>query len=92
MKSSILFTTLWIRLERSYCAGWKIDVVILVTIVHEANLDVKRNIRRPLYTTTNKKHAEKVWEEDYIKEIIIPAVIDDYNYWILGVYVAEQTI
>ena len=66
--------------------------VLMVTNVHDGTESIKRRRKKPRTTNVNRHHLETVWGEDYVKEIEIPRIIDDYNHWMLGVDKADQFI
>ena len=53
---------------------------------------IKRTRKRPRKTQNNRMHVDKIWGENGVVEIYIPTLIDDYNYWMGGVDVADQRI
>jgi hypothetical protein len=68
------------------------NVVTLVTNVHTGREKILRARRRPRLTAVNRRNVQAVWGNDPVKEIEIPAVIDDYNHWMGGVDLADQMI
>ena len=51
-----------------------------------------RKRKRPHKTNKNRNHVDKVWGNDPINEVHVPAMINDYNHWMSGVDVADQMI
>ena len=51
---------------------------------------VIRNRRKPIITATNSQTSRKIYGNQSIKDLEIPAFIDDYNYYIGGVDQANQ--
>ena len=68
------------------------NVVTLVSTLHDPNHTVVKDRRRPRTTQVNKRHIARVWGDDYVKPIAIPAVVDDYNHWKTGVDAFDQLI
>ena len=68
------------------------SVVTMVSTMHDPNDSVVRARRRPRTTQVNRRHVQTVWGDDYIKDIAIPAVIDDYNHWKVGVDTFDQLL
>lgn len=67
-------------------------MVFCVSTMHKVGNRVKRMRKRPRKTANNKNHIEKIWGEKGATDIYIPTLIDDYNYWMGGVDVADQRI
>ena len=65
-------------------------VVTMVSTMHDPNESHITARRRPRTTQTNKKHVANVWGDDYIKDIAIPKVVFDYNFWKVGVDTFDQ--
>ena len=78
--------------ENTYLTYRWVDnaVVTLVSTMHDPNESVVTARRRPRTTQTNKRHVSAVWGEDYIKDVAIPKVVSDYNFWKVGVDVFDQ--
>ena len=49
-------------------------------------------IREKMTNKNNKKHVESVWGKLGAVEVFIPTLIDNYNYWMGGVDLADQRI
>jgi Transposase IS4 len=75
------------------CARW-IDnnVVNMVSTIHTGYETTLRDRRRPRDTSTNRTHINQVWGKDPKVHVSIPTIIDDYNYWMLGVDKVDQYI
>ena len=62
------------------------NIVMMVSTLHGPNEEVLRERKKPRVTTINRGNIQRVWGDDYIKEVFIPTIIDDYNHWMqLGV-------
>src|SRR5210317_2027807 len=68
------------------------NVVTMVSTLHDGTETITRQRKRPRKTTTNMSFVDTVWGGDWVKEISIPGVIDDYNHWMLGVDKSDQLI
>jgi len=66
--------------------------VFIVSTAHMPTSSIMRNRRKPRQTSTNKAHIETVWGQNSVRQIKIPAVIDDYNHNMNGVDIADQRI
>ena len=66
------------------------NVVTLVSTMHDPHASVATARRRPRITQTNKKHVHQVWGKEPVKDIAIPAVVNDYNFWKVGVDTFDQ--
>jgi hypothetical protein len=53
---------------------------------------VRETLRSCRWQLFIPRHVDKVWGDDSIVDIEIPADIDDYNHWMLGVDLADQMI
>jgi len=65
----------------------------MLTTIHEAQGDkwkTERRRRRPRITQTNRAQVEEAWGNSRQKTVGIPKVIDDYNYHMGGVDIADQ--
>ena len=81
------FNTLYTMIDKGkFMMGRWIDnnVVTMVTNVHNGDEKIKRTRRKPRENSTNKRHLQAVWGQEYTREIKIPGMIDDYNHWMLG--------
>jgi hypothetical protein len=58
--------------------------------VHTVNDFVARQRKRPAKTSTSDSIVRTVFKDDLIKELLIPVFINDYNYNIGGVDIANQ--
>src|SRR6056300_271631 len=89
------FNTLYTLTDKD---GFKImrwvdnNVVTMVSTLHDGTETITRQRKRPRKTTTNMSFVDTVWGGDWVKEISIPGVIDDYNHWMLGVDKSDQLI
>ncbi|PVH72428.1 hypothetical protein DL98DRAFT_433198, partial [Cadophora sp. DSE1049] len=53
--------------------------------------DFKAKVRkRFIKTSTNSRIVRHIFGDNYIKELYIPRFINDYNYYIRGVNLANQ--
>jgi hypothetical protein len=69
------------------------NVVTMVSSFHDGKEEnPTRRRRKPRQTNTNRAHVEQVWGAQGVTDIEIPAVIDDYNHYMLGVDKADQLI
>ena len=67
-------------------------MVFCCSTMHKAGNTIKRMRKRPRKTQNNRNHVDRIWGENGAVEIYIPTLIDDYNYWMGGVDVADQRI
>ena len=67
-------------------------LVFCVSTLHKPGKTIKRNRKRPRVTQNNRRHVQRIWGDQGATEIFIPTLIDDYNYWMGGVDVADQRI
>ena len=90
----ILTTFFWtIDDSGTLLARWMDNgMVFCVSTMHKAGKDIKRMRKRPRVTKNNRKHVSDIWGEKGATKIRIPTLIDDYNYWMGGVDVADQRI
>ena len=51
---------------------------------------ILRNRRRPAKSATNSRTSREVFGDSLTKELLIPRFIDDYNYFMGGVDIADQ--
>ena len=65
-------------------------VVTMVSTCHDPNASVVSARRRPRTTQTNRRHVQQVWGNNHVKDIAIPAVVNDYNYWKVAVDTFDQ--
>ena len=68
------------------------NIVTLVSTIHDPNASVVKARRRPRTTQVNRRHVRAVWGDDPVKDIAIPAVVNDYNHWKVGVDVFDQLL
>jgi Transposase IS4 len=66
--------------------------VNMVSTVHTGTESILRQRKKPRQTKTNKNHLQLVWGSEWVKDITIPGIIDDYNHWMGGVDKADQLI
>jgi hypothetical protein len=81
--------------ENGFCIFRWVDnnVVTMVSSFHDGTeANPTRRRRKPRLTNTNRNHVEQVWGRQGVTDIEIPAVIDDYNHFMLGVDKADQLI
>ena len=64
---------------------------VFFTIHKEGNTikQMRKGLRK---TQNNRIHVDKIWGENDAVKTYIPTLIDNYNYWIGGVNVADQCI
>ena len=67
-------------------------MVFCCSTIHRAGNKIKRMRKRPRKTQNNRMHVDKICGENGAVEIYIPTLIDDYNYWMGDVDVADQRI
>ena len=67
-------------------------LVFCVSTLHKPGKIIKRKRKRPRVTQNNRAHVSKIWGDKGATDIYIPTLIDDYNYWMGGVDVADQRI
>jgi hypothetical protein len=76
------------------CLVWQDNNIVLVLsnihIIHTINDFVARQRKRPAKTSTSDNIVRIVFGDNLIKELQIPIFIDDYNYNIGGVNIANQ--
>lgn len=64
----------------------------MVSLVHSGleGEDIEQTRRQPRLNKTNKNNVVDVWGKEYKKKISITVIINDYNYWMNGVDVADE--
>ncbi|PVH67788.1 hypothetical protein DL98DRAFT_523135, partial [Cadophora sp. DSE1049] len=67
--------------ENTFCLAWQDNNIVLA---------FTKIRKRPAKTLTNGRIVRQIFGEDYTKELYIPRFIDDYNYYIGGVDLANQ--
>ena len=67
-------------------------MVFCISTMHKAGKDIARVRKRPRVTQNNRRHVSDIWGDKGSTKIRIPTLIDDYNYWMGGVDVADQRI
>ena len=67
-------------------------MVLCVSTMHKVGNRVKRMRKQPRKTVKNKNNIGKIWGEKGATNIYMPSLIDDYNYWMGSVDVADQRI
>jgi hypothetical protein len=76
------------------CLAWQDNNIVLalsnIHTVDKAEDFREKQRRRPAKTSTNGRIVRKVFGDDYIKELLIPCFIDDYNHYMGGVDLANQ--
>jgi len=68
------------------------NVVTMVSTVHTGSETVVAHKRRPRKNKFNAQNLRRVWGDQFIAPIQVPRVINDYNYWMKGVDLADQLI
>jgi hypothetical protein len=87
---------LWGRLYSSeaqgvLCLAWQdSNVVLLLSTIHSPYLYTRTKRKRPAATSTNAAIACAPFGTDFEKELDIPTAINDYNYHMGGVDIANQ--
>jgi hypothetical protein len=73
------------------CLAWQDNNIVLgLSTLHSADSFVSCKRRRPGKTSTNGAIARRVFGKEVIKELEIPIFINDYNYYMNGVDLANQ--
>ena len=87
-------TVYFMKAKENYVIARWVDnnVVTMVTTFHDPTEAIKKCRRRPRTTTTNKRHVDQVWGPHARANVWIPVIIDDYNFFMLGVDLADQLI
>lgn len=67
-------------------------VVYMVSSCHEPTDTVMKARKRPRVTNKNKANVKTVWGPDYVRDIEIPKMVDDYNDSKTGVDGGDQLI
>ena len=86
---------LWGRLYPSeaqgvLCLTWQDNnVVLLLSTIHSLYLYTTTKRKRPLATSTNAAIARAPFGTDFEKELDIPTAINDYNYYMGSVDIAN---
>ncbi|RPB04714.1 hypothetical protein L873DRAFT_1666100 [Choiromyces venosus 120613-1] len=68
-------------------------LITIMTTIHSQKVEkiaIIRQSKRPGRKNTNTKRALAEFGEDYQKELQIPVAIDDYNFHMGGVDIADQ--
>ena len=65
-------------------------MVLFINTVSTGIESVLRNRRRPAKSATNSRTSKKVFGDSLTKKLLIPRFIDDYNYFMGGVDIADQ--
>ena len=68
------------------------NITTMVSNVHTGTETVLRHRKKPRPTNVNRANLNAVWGNEYVREIRIPKIIDDYNYTMNGVDKADQLI
>ena len=56
-------------------------------------MDVKKCLNRiPRVNQKNKRHVDKIWGKCGKVHVWIRRIMDDYNHWMCGIYLADQKI
>jgi hypothetical protein len=80
--------------DDTLCFVWQDNNIVLalsnIYTVHTVNDFVARQRKRPVKTFTSDNIVRIVFGDNLIKELQIPIFIDDYNYNIRGVDIANQ--
>jgi hypothetical protein len=65
------------------CLAWQDNNIVLalsnIHTVNKAEDFREKERKRPAKTSTNGRIVRRVFGEEYIKELLIPCFIDDYN-------------
>lgn len=73
------------------CLVWQDNSsVLFITSYHDISLTVERLRRRPKKTSTNATTVRGIFGDQARKKLPIPQFIDDYNYYMGGVDIADQ--
>ena len=87
-------TLLAVVVQDILCLAWQDNnIVLALSNIHTVNRAEdfrEKQRRRPAKTSTNRRIVRKVFGDNYIKELQIPCFINDYNYYIGGVDLANQ--
>ena len=67
-------------------------VVLVVSSCHDPHATVTKQRKRPRVTQNNRANVKQVWGSDWVREIEIPAAVDDYNDGKTGVDGTDQLI
>ena len=70
------------------------NVVKMVFNIHMGTKDevVMKPRKNPRINEFNRKYIHLVWGDEHVVAIKIPTLINDYNYWMLGVDLVDQLI
>ena len=70
------------------------NTVKMVSNIHMGIEDqvIMKSRKKPRINEFNRKHIRLVWGEEHVVPIKIPTLINDYNMWMLGVYLVDQLI
>ena len=68
------------------------NVVTMATTIHTGNETVTVSRDRPRATNINRHHIHQVWGSNAVTEVQIPAMINDYNRWMVGIDKSELLI
>ncbi|EED12082.1 O-methyltransferase, putative [Talaromyces stipitatus ATCC 10500] len=76
------------------CVAWQDNnIVLALSTIHTVNKTedyVERERRRPQKTSTNGPLVHREFGVQAVKNMLIPRLIDDYNYYMGGVDIANQ--
>ena len=67
-------------------------IVTFVSTVHDKEVSIKANRKKPRITATNRANVSKVWGDDHVEEIQISEFIDDYIHAMNAVDRADQLV
>ena len=56
------------------------------------NEAVMKPRKKPRINESNRTHIHLVWEDEPVVAIKIPYIINNYNYWMLGVDLVDRLI
>ena len=74
-----------------YCLVWQDNSSgLFVTSYHDIKKKVERLRRRPEKTSTNATVVRDIFQDRLLKVLSIPEFIDDYNYYMGSVNIADQ--
>jgi hypothetical protein len=81
-----------LRVSNVLCLAWQDNnIVLCLSTLHSADSFVACRRKRPGKTSTNGTIARRVFGEEVIKELEIPIFINDYNHYMNGVDLANQS-
>jgi hypothetical protein len=89
------WNTLFVQVvDNTLCLTWQDNNIVLalstIHTIHTANDFIARQRKRPAKTSTSARIVRPVFGDNPIKELEIPVFINDYNYNMGGVDIANQ--